>query len=474
MIYDLLKDDQKEQVEGVKSSMARKNKNILLQACTGSGKTFMAMAMIEMAYHKSSGNIGFTVPRKALLDQTSESFKSLGINHSFIASGKPYNPYARVFIGMIPTMASRIQTLPELKILFIDETHYGEGYLNKIVAHYKAKGTHIVGLSATPWKSSGKGLGCYYDDMVVGKSMRWLIDNKRLSDYRYFMGKTNLDLSGLKVTAGDYNRGEVASFMESKRAIIGDAVTDYRNKAMGRLHAVRCPSVKHSEMTAQAFRDAGIPAVHVDGDTPDGDRKRIFKAYARREILVLTFADLLTFGFDLSQASGGMDVTIESGDDMKPNKSLAEWLQFIGRFLRYKDYPAMIFDRVNNWQEHGMPCADRNWTLEDRKQGKRNSDPAPPTRQCDNCFHIMAGRPLVCNECGYTFAVKPNEIEQVDGFLQELDPKVLRAQQVKERKKEQGQARTLEELIEVGKRRGMKYPTAWASKIISARMRGKR
>lgn len=469
LIYDKLLPDQKEIVQAVKQTMPSA-RNILLQSCTGSGKTYMAMAMIQMAYNKSGGNIGFSVPRKTLLEQTSDSFNSLGINHTFIASGKPYNPYARVFIGMIPTMAKRLDSLPKLKILFVDETHYGEGYLDKLIAHYKAQGTYIIGLSATPWRSNGRGLGCYYDKMVEGKSMRWLIDNGRLSEYRYFVGRTKADLSQLAIGNGEYNQKQTSEYMEQNKAIIGDCVRDYKTKAMGNIHAVRCQSVKHSQMTAQAFNDNGVIARHVDGDTPKGELKQIIRAYARREINVLTFCDLLTFGFDLSQASGGMDVTIESGDDMKPNKSLAEWLQFIGRFLRKSDEPSLIFDRVNNYVEHGMPCEDRKWSLQDRPQGKRSASDAPPVRTCDNCF--AAHKPMpVCPECGYTYPVKERTIDEVDGELVELSPREVKAKEVKERKKEQGKAQSLDALVALGKSRGMKNPYGWARNIMRARGR---
>jgi len=362
-------DDQAEVVAAVRQQM-KMHKNILLQSATGSGKTRMATHMIEAA--KDKGNtIVFTVPRKDLLEQTSETFKSLGIHHSFIAAGKQYNPFSKVYIGMVDTMARRLDRLPPARLVIADETHFGDGSLTKVIEHYKAQKAWILGLSATPWKLSGKGLGCYYDVMVQGKSAKWLIANKRLSDFRYFYGRTKLDLSRLTINAGDYAKGELASYMEEQKVIIGDCVGDYRERAMGRLHIVRCASIKHSQMTAEAFQMQGIPAMHVDGETPMDERKRIFVAYAKREILVLCFADLLNFGFDLEQASG-MKVCIESGSDQKPSRSLAGQMQFWGRMLRYKDYPVIINDHVNNHHEHGYPDDDREWTLADRVRKKRS------------------------------------------------------------------------------------------------------
>lgn len=454
--------DQIETVDRLRQAM-RRHKAVLLQSPTGSGKTAMAIHLIHSAAQKGN-RVMFSVPRRELMKQTSLTFQSYGLTHGFVAAGQDFNPFSKAYIGMVDTMARRVERLPVVDLVIIDETHYGAGSLDAVIKQYKAMGAWVVGLSATPWKLSGQGLGCWYDDMVQGKSIRWLIDNKRLSDYRFFRGKTKPDLSQIKVTAGDYAKGELASFMEQQGVIIGDCVNDYITKAMGRLHVVRCASIKHSQTTAQSFRDAGIPAQHVDGTTPDDQMRQIIRAFARREILVLTFCDLLNFGFDLSQASG-MDVCIESGSDLKPSKSLAGQMQYWGRMLRYKEYPALIMDHVNNWTEHGLPCSEREWTLDDRVQNKKTKERVPPTKQCEKCFHIHPPAPK-CPDCGNVYEIKSREIDEVDGDLEEIDPRTA----IIERKKEQGAAQSLEDLIEVGKRRGMQYPAKWAAKVMAGRM----
>ena len=457
--------DQEEKVNEVRAAMAR-YKSILLQSPTGSGKTRMATYMLEQAVSKGKRAL-FTVPRRDLMNQTSDTFEADGVTHGYIAAGRDFNPYSRVHIVLVDTMARRLEQLPDKDLVIIDETHFGSNSLDAIIKHYMSRGVWILGLSATPWKLSGEGLGKWYQHMVEGKSIKWLIDNKRLSDYRYFRGATNPDLSKISVTAGDYAKGQIASYMEEQGVIIGDCVRDYAARCMGRLHVVRCASIKHSEMTAASFRNAGIPAIHVDGETPEDERKRIFKAFARREILVLTFCDLLNFGFDLSQASG-MDVCIESCSDLKPTKSLAGQMQYWGRALRYKDYPAIINDHVNNWQEHGLPCADREWSLDDRKQGKKSSERALPTRQCPSCFFVHTPAPI-CPECNHVYQVQAREIEETEGEMVELDKNAMR-QVKKDARMEQGKADTLDALISLAQKRGYKSPSAWASRVLAGRM----
>jgi len=483
-------DDQAESIDKLRTAM-RNYKSVLLQGATGSGKTVMAIWLIGSAMGKRKRVI-FTVPRRQLLKQTSDAFDEYGLDHGYIASGMPFNPYSKTYVGMVDTMARRIKedddgkiissTLPDADVVFFDETRFGQTSLDRVISYYKSRGAWIIGLDATPWKLSGQGLGCWYDYMVCGPSMRWLIDNKRLSDYRFFRGKTSPDLSGLSVNAGDYAKGELADFMEGQRVIIGDCVNEYMQRAMGRLHVVRCASIKHSQMTAQAFRDAGVPTMHVDGKTPDDVMRKIIRAYARREIYVLTFCDLLNFGFDLSMWSG-MDVCVESGSDLKPSLSLAGVLQFWGRMLRYKPQPAIIMDHVNNYMKHGLPCADREWTLSDRKQTKKNTEPVPPTKQCDNCFYIFSPVPA-CPECGYVNEIKSREVKTVDGELEEIDPKAEIIEQRKTAKSiandlihdrdnvelKKNDENTLEYLIGKFTREGAKNPTAKAAHVLAARM----
>ncbi len=64
-------------------------------------------------------------------------------------------------------------------------------------------------------------------------------------------------------------------------------------------------------------------------------------------------------------------------------------------------------------------------------------------------------------ECGHTFAAEVRELKQVEGELVEVA--------ARERKREQGSAATLDELIAIGRRRNMKNPAGWARHVMAAR-----
>ena len=454
-----LYDDQKQLIEATANAMRSGNRAVLMQAPTGSGKSIMASELVRRANAKGS-QTWFIVPRRELLRQMSATYKQFALPHSFLAAGHHYSPTASTYICSLGTLLKRrFNSAPNLAI--IDETHVGGDGLDRIITWLKSHGTYIIGLSATPWKLSGQGLGCWYDAMVQGKSIRELIDAGRLSDYRAF-APSHPDLTGIGMSGGDYAKEQLASFMEEDRVLIGNAVSHYKQHAMGRLNIAYCVSIKHSQMVAESFNNAGIPAAHIDGKTPDQERKRIITAYARRELLVLTNCELLTYGFDLA-SQVGMDVTVEAMSDLRPTKSLALQMQKWGRVLRYKPDSALIFDHSNNIMEHGLPCQEREWTLESRKKHSReDSERTIQVRQCDRCY--FCHKPAqVCPKCGFEYPVQSREIDELEGELSEVD----KAQAKKQARMEVGMAKSIAELKAIAAARG--YSKGWVFHIAKAK-----
>ena len=340
--------------------------------------------------------------------------------------------------------------------------------MDRIIRHYQSQGTWVIGLSATPMKTNGQGMGEWYSTMVEGPSIRWLMDNERLSDYRLFAPDTP-DLSSLRVSGGDYVQKDVDSYMmsdERGKVLVGNAAMHYRDHAFGKLNVSFCTSIKAAEMTAQMFNDKGIPSAAVSGKTDDAELKRIIRAFANREILNITNAQLLAFGFDLSQASG-IDVTIESMSDLSPTKSLPWQMQKNGRVLRMKDDPAIIMDHVNNAMEHGLPDTDREWSLDARAKKKRgDAEKTEPTRQCHECWFCHRPAPA-CPNCGTVYPVMGREIEEIEGDLVEVTEVAKRnkPQEIGVIARQDG----LKGLMEYGKQEGYKNPSAWARRQLSVR-----
>jgi len=448
--------DQEELLQQVRAKIAGGCKSLLIQMATGGGKTVVASAIIKGAFDKGS-SAHFVVPRRELLSQTSATFSRFGIDHTFIAAGHSCSPGQIIKICSKDTLI-RTDVRPP-KVAVIDEAHFGGKSVETLTEFYRQHGTILIGLSATPKRTDGKGLGRQYSDMVCGKSISWLIKNKRLSEYAPFAPDT-LDLSRIKVVAGDYAKNELSERMEQDRVLIGSTVSHYKNHAYGLLGVTFGVSRKHSEMLAQAYRDAGIPAAHVDGETPDDERRRIIKAFARRELLQLCNCELLTFGFDLSSASG-MDVCVQSITDAQPTKSLARQMQKWGRGFRFDNTRHKFFDHANNFLEHGLPCDERLWRLEDEVRKKRGeTERAERVRICPECLIPQHPAP-VCKHCGFSFPVASREIDTVEGELLEINPEEFERKK-KESRMEVGKAKTIADLERIARERG--YKSGWIYK----------
>lgn len=453
--------DQEDLVYRVRQRM-KTHKSILIQSATGSGKTVLGAYMIQAAAHKGTDTM-FIVPRRALLKQTADTLNAYRMPFGYISAGYTPNPFARCNLATLDTLARRLDKTRAPKLAFVDETHFGADSIDRVIAWLRSNGSWIVGLSATPMKTSGRPMSDWYDIMECGLQIGELIRRKRLSEYRLFAPSAP-DLTGIKTTAGDYAKGQLASRMEGDRVLIGNAVRHYREHAMGRLNAAFCTSIKHAEITAQAFRDGGVPALAISGADDDDEIKRKVLAFARREVLVLASCDLMTFGFDLA-AYAQMNVTIECMSDLRPTKSLPLQLQKWGRVLRYKDYPAIIFDHAGNCTEHGLPDADRDWSLDGFETGKREGEKTMPTRQCSECYFVHRPAPS-CPNCGNVYPVEGRMVEEVDGVLEEISDvrRILPRQ-------EQGMAKDLESLLALGRKKGMQSPKLeyWAAKVLSGR-----
>ena len=111
---------------------------------------------------------------------------------------------------------------------------------------------------------------------------------------------------------------------------------------------------------------------------------------------------------------------------------------------------------------HGFPCQPVEWSLKGHDKKRSSSERASPMRQCSQCFFCHAPLPA-CPSCGYVYPVESRMVEQVEGELVELDhTKILK-------RMEQGRSETLEDLIALGTKRGMKNPRGWAMHVHRAR-----
>lgn len=417
----------------------RSHRRVLLQAPTGSGKTVIIGNIFQSAAAKGSRGL-FIVHRVELIEQTRRTFAEFGIPYGVIAAGYEPDPARAIQIASIDTLKARLKRglATDYKLVAWDECHHIAAAGWKSVAARLPLAYH-VGLTATPQRLDGAGLKHAFDAMVHGPSTAALIVQGFLAPFKAF-APTLPDLSGLKTRMGDYAHADTAM---DRPSITGDAVATYQRLAAGKRALAFCASVEHSEHVAASFRAAGIPAIHVDGETPRDERLAAMEAFRAGDVHVLTSVDIFGEGVDVP--------AMEAAILLRPTKSLALHLQQCGRALRPQPgKTALILDHAGNCHRHGLPDDEREWTLEGRV--KRPGATEAPVKQCPACFAVCRIAVLACPECGAEFPVKPREVAEVAG---ELTPFERRA-----RGFEEYQATSLAELQAIGRARG--YKPGWA------------
>lgn len=444
---------QSDAISRLRGSIRDGHRAPLLVAPCGAGKTVM---FSYIAAH-GAGRVVIMAHREELLDQISKTLQAFQLPHTFIASGRPYDPSVRVAVASVQTLARRDIQAPSL--IICDEAHHATSPTYRTIFTRWSHAT-VIGVTASPERLDGTGLGDVFDDMILGPSVTELTSIGALCPFRIY-APSRPDLTGVKTTAGDYNRGGLSIALD-RPSITGDAVAHYGRLASGRRAVVFCVSIAHAKHVAMTFQSAGYQAAWLEGGMTPTERDRTVKDFKAGRITVLTSCDLISEGFDLP--------AIEVAIMLRPTQSTALWIQQAGRALRPMEgkTEALILDHAGNVFKHGMPDADRVWTLEGKKRSKKGAASKDAVRVCPACFGACPTGTTRCPFCGAEFPADPRQVEELAGELAEVEREQVRAAL----KQEQGRARTLAELVEVGKKRGMTHPYGWARRILQARRRG--
>ena len=125
-----------------------------------------------------------------------------------------------------------------------------------------------------------------------------------------------------------------------------------------------CVDIAHSKLVADRFTKAGYRAAHVDGDTDKNERRALIAALGTGEIQVVSNCGLISEGLDVP----GVIAAIL----LRPTKSLALYLQQVGRALRPAPgkAKALILDHAGNTYRHGPADAPHAWSLEGRAKNR--------------------------------------------------------------------------------------------------------
>lgn len=419
-------------------------RNVLAVLPTGGGKSVIVSDVVLDGYNIGMQQV-IAAHRTELTGQMSLHIARRGIKHRIIAPNKVIsqviaehrrefngysfvNPDANCTVAAVDTLNARAKDLErwakQIDQWIIDEAHHLllENKWGRATGLFpNARG---LGVTATPRRADGKGLGRHhdgvFDTMRIGPDMRTLINLGALTDYEIAIPDSDFHIDDDDLPpGGDYTVKKMRE--ASKRShIVGDVVKEYIKRAYGKRGICFATDVETANEIAQNFNNAGIPTAAVSAETPAEVRADYIRRFRDGRLWMLVNVDLFGEGFDVP----AVEVVIMA----RPTASLAVYLQQFGRALRvlFGKLYGLIIDHVSNWKRHGFPDKPHYWTLDRRdKKAKREKDPEEmPLTACRNCSRPYELFHPKCPHCGHAPELTPVErtkIECVDGDLILLD-----------------------------------------------------
>lgn len=435
-----LRDYQQELHDGIYAQWAAGKRNVLAVLPTGGGKTVTFAHVIA----EQTGAAIVLAHRAELVSQISLALAREGVRHRVVGPSNLvklcvqghmaelrrsfYDATARIGVASVQSVQSYKDTsgwFHQVQLWVHDEAHHllESNQFGKAIAKFpNARG---LGVTATPMRTDGKGLGRHahglMDAMVLGPTMRHLIERGYLSKYRIFAPPSNFHREDVKVTASGEFDPVALRETTKKSTVLGDVVAHYVKHADGKLGLTFADSIENAIDIARRYREAGVAAEVLTGKTDDFVRASVLAKFKVRQVMQIVSVALIDEGFDCP----GVEVV----SDAAATESLGRYLQRFGRGLRVLEGKThmIYFDHVGNVQRHGLPDAPREWSLNAReRKAKGKADTPIPLRACFECAGVYERVLRVCPYCGAVHEPAGRASpEQVDGDLLELDVDAL-------------------------------------------------
>lgn len=417
-----LRDYQVQSVNELRGAFRKGHRAALLVKPTGAGKTRTAAEMVQAAHRKGTPTL-WLADRLELVEQASEAFTELGIPHGLILPGHQPHEDELILCGTIQSFLARYRRgtfHPEhIRLICLDEAHRAESNTYQQLLHLYPN-ARVVGLTATPVRGDGKGLGRTFTALVQPISTRTLMDRGYLVPPRYFI-PSELDLVAAQANKrGDFTRAELDAIADRNPQLIGDVVETFARVCPDR-RAVAFPcNIRHSLALRDAFNSVGIPAVHIDGQTPREERRDLMAAFRSGEYQILTSVNIAIEGLDVPDVSAVIMA--------RPTRSERIWIQAVGRGLRTSPGKAdcIVLDHAGVMLSLGPAEDYQDWTL-GTADGQQPAHRKPAQKRdpkeitCEEC-HAVFYAARICPACGHehTYERAPRDVETASGDLQEL------------------------------------------------------
>jgi DNA repair protein RadD len=406
---------------------------------TGGGKTVNASALAKK-WSDLMRSVVFIGHTNEIILQTSRKLHQHDVSHGVIKAGldKLARPQSLVQVASIQTLHARCirsskRPLPHADLVIVDETHHilASTYrklIDQITEMYPQ--ARVLGLTATPCRGDGRGLGGMFDAMVEGPQVHELIALGFLVGTKFFAPpeeEMKRLVRGVATVGADYNQKQLGARLDHV-ALIGDIVGQYTKHGEERKFLTYATTVQHSLHIAERFNELGISVEHIDAKTPKEDRDAILSRLASGETRGVTNVGILTEGFDCPDV--GCIILA------RPTKSFGLYRQMCGRGLRSAPGKSdvIILDHSGAVYRHGLPEDHIEWSLDpDTKAEAKahtsaasNFESAKRFVECSQCSAIRKGGEA-CPHCGFlpkrrseAFACHDGELGRFEGGTSQM------------------------------------------------------
>lgn len=208
----------------------------------------------------------------------------------------------------------------------------------------------LVGFTATPNRSDGVGLSCVFQTIAFSYPLREAIQDGWLVPITPWVVDSTVALDGVRTNRGDFNQRELADAVNNRERNLL-ALHAWRQYAEGRPTLAFTVDVQHAHDLADTFREAGINAHAISGETPKDERRDTLARFSAGEIDVISNCMVLTEGTDLPRTSCILHA--------KPTKSATLYEQMTGRGLRLFEgkQDCIVIDIVDIARKHSLMAA---------------------------------------------------------------------------------------------------------------------
>jgi superfamily II DNA or RNA helicase len=307
----------------------------LVVAATGTGKTLIAAFDYRRLARGDRPSLLFVAHREEILKQSLGAFRAVLRDQSFgelFVGGESPEVGRHVFASIQSLTAAGVEKLaPEdFEMVIVDEFHRAAAPTYRaLLAQLRPR--ELLGLTATPERTDGDdSVFGWFDGRIAAELRLWeALEKGLLCPFQYFGVHDGVDLSHLSWHRGGYAVGELATLYTGDDRRVELVLRALRDRVLdsARMRGLGfCVSVAHAEYMAARFREAGIPAMALSGETGRPDRAGAVRKLRERAVNVLFTVDLFNEGVDVPE--------VDTVLFLRPTESATLFLQQLGRGLR--------------------------------------------------------------------------------------------------------------------------------------------